>query len=171
MEVMEGLVLNKEFGLEFLIQLVLFLSSFAVMKFLVFNPLMELIHIREHKTHGLKHEAEEAKQKTAKLKADYEEFIKAEHKKTALWLDEEKKKVSQEETKIVQTARDESAQKLDELRKQIEKEASKARTDLSPMISDFASRIASKLVGKTVNISGADAGLKKNLNSRPVVQG
>jgi len=39
------------------------------------------------------------------------------------------------------------------------------------MISDFASRIASKLVGKTVNISGADAGLKKNLNSRPVVQG
>ena len=77
MEVMEGLVLNKEFGLEFLIQLVLFLSSFAVMKFLVFNPLMELIHIREHKTHGLKHEAEEAKQKTAKLKADYEELFQA----------------------------------------------------------------------------------------------
>lgn len=171
MEVMEGLVLNKQFGIEFVIQLAIFLSSFAVMKFLVFNPLMELIHIREHKTHGLKHEADEAGKKVLKLKLDYEAFIKEEHKKTSLWLDEEKKKVAQEETKIVQTARDEAALKLEQLRKQIDTEAAKARNDLSPMIADFASRIASKLVGKTVNISGVDKGLKKNLNNRPMVQG
>ena len=171
MEVMEGLVLNKQFGIEFLIQLGLFLASFAVMKFFVFAPLMELIHIREHKTHGLKHEAEEAKQKAIQLKADYENLLKSEHKKTTTWLDEEKKKISQDEIKIVQAAQEQAAQKLEELRKQIDVEAGKARSELSPMISDFASRIASKLVGKTVNVSGVEKGLKKNLNNRPVVQG
>ena len=171
MEVMEGLVLNKEFAIEFAIQLVLFLSSFLVMKLLVFKPLLELFHIREEKTIGLKHEAEEAKQKATKIKTDYEAFIKAEHKKTSLWMDDEKKKVAEEESKIIQTARDEAGEKLDGLRTQIKSEVDKARGELTPLISDFASRIASKLVGKTVNISGADVGLKKNLNNRPVVQG
>ncbi len=171
MEVMEGLVLNRQFAIEFLIQLGLFLASFMVMKLLVFKPLMELIHIREHKTHGLKEEAEEAKKKAGQLKSDYENFIKTEHKKTALWLDEEKKKISEEETKLVQAARDQAAQKLEEIRKQIDTEVSQVRNELTPMISDFSSRIASKLVGKTVKISGVDVGVKKNLNNRPVVQG
>ncbi|MFM8316397.1 MAG: ATP synthase F0 subunit B [Deltaproteobacteria bacterium] len=171
MEVMEGLVLNQQFAIEFCIQLGLFLLCFVVLKQLVFKPLLELIHIREEKTHGLKHEAEEAKQKVAKLKTDYEAFIKAEHKKTTQWMDEEKKKIVDEENAIVQAARNEATERLDQLRVQINSEADKARGELSPLISDFASRIATKLVGKTVNISGADLGVKKNLNNRPVVQG
>jgi F-type H+-transporting ATPase subunit b len=171
MEVMEGLTLDKQFAIEFAIQLALFLSSFLIMKLLVFKPMLELIHIREHKTHGLKEEAEEAQQKVAKLKTDYETFIKAEHRKTALQMDEEKKKVAQEESKIVQAARDEAAHKLDGLRKQINVDAEKVRGELSPLVSDFASRIASKLVGKPVKISGDNVGLKKNLSDRPEVQG
>jgi len=171
MEVMEGLVLDKQFGIEFLIQLALFLGSFIVMKMLVFKPMLELIHIREHKTHGLKEEAEAAKQKTAKLKTDYDAFLKAEHRKTSQWLEEEKTKVTAEETKIVQAARDEAAGKLDTIRKQVSGDTEKARGELAPLISDFASRIATKLVGKPVKISGADKDLKKNLNNRPMVQG
>lgn len=172
MELMEGLVLDRQFGIEFLIQLALFLASFVAMKVLVFKPMLELIHVREHKTHGLKEEAEIAKQKSAKLKTDYDTFLKTEHKKTSQWLDEEKKKITAEESKIVQSARDEASQKLEGIRKQISGDTEKARGELAPLISDFASRIATKLVGKTVKISGADtAGLKKNLNNRPVVQG
>jgi F-type H+-transporting ATPase subunit b len=171
MEVMEGLILDKQFGIEFVIQLALFLSSFVVMKILVFKPLMELIHVREHKTHGLREEAEQAKHKVAKLKEDYGTFIKAEHKKNTIWLEQEKKKITDEEQAIVQGARDEATKKLDDLRKQIGTETTKARTELTPTISDFASRIASKLVGKPVNITGVDAGLKKNITERPVVQG
>ena len=171
MEVMEGLVLNQQFATEFAIQLGLFLFSFVTMKLLVFKPLLELIHIREEKTHGLKHEAEEAHKKTLKLKADYDSFIKSEHKKTTQWMDEEKKKVTAEETQIVQVARNEASEKLDHLRSQIKSEAEKVRGELAPHISEFASQIASKLVGKAVNISGENQGLKKNLNNHPVVQG
>ncbi len=171
MEVMEGLVLNQQFGIEFLIQLALFLSSLFVMKQLVFKPMLELIHIREHKTHGLKEEAEAAKQKVVKLKAEYDTFLKAEHRKTSSWLDEEKKKVLAEETKIIQAARDEASQTLNALRKQINGDTEKVRGELSHLISDFASRIASKLVGKTVKISSVETELKKNLSNRPVVQG
>jgi F-type H+-transporting ATPase subunit b len=171
MEVMEGLVLNQQFAIEFAIQLVLFLSSFFVMKLWVFKPLLELIHVREEKTHGLEKQAEEAQQKVAKLKTDYDAFIKAEHRKTSVWLDEEKKKVLNEENRIIQSARDQAGTTLDLLRKQIEQDSDKVRGDLSPLVSEFAEKIASKLVGKTVNISGVDAGLKKNLNNRPVVQG
>ncbi|NBX68067.1 MAG: hypothetical protein EBR01_03765 [Proteobacteria bacterium] len=171
MELMEGLVLDKQFGIEFLIQLALFLASFSVMKLFVFKPMLELIHIREHKTHGLKEEAETAKHKAAKLKTDYESLLKSEHKKTTEWLEAEKKKVTAEETKIIQAAHDEASQKLETIRKQITGDTEKARGELAPLISDFASRIATKLVGKPIKISGDDQGLKKNLNNRPVVQG
>lgn len=171
MEVMEGLVLDKQFGIEFVIQLALFLSSFAVMKILVFKPLIELFHIREHKTHGFKEEAEQTKHKVAKLKEDYGAFIKAEHKKNSTWLEEEKKKITDEEQKIVQSARDEASKRLEDLRRQIGTDTTKARTELTPMISDFASRIASKLIGKAVNITGDKVDLKKNKAERPVVQG
>ena len=115
--------------------------------------------------------AEKAKLKAEKLKADYENFIKAEHRTTSLWMDEERKKISEEEHRITQAARDDVGEKLNGLRKQINTDIEKARADLSPLISDFASRIASKLVGKTVSIAGIDSDLKKNLNNRPVVQG
>ena len=171
MQIMEGLVLNQQFAIEFSIQLALFLSSLFVMNLLVFKPLLELIHIREQKTHGLKDAAEKAKLKAEKLKADYENFIKAEHRTTSLWMDEERKKISEEEHRITQAARDDVGEKLNGLRKQINTDIEKARADLSPLISDFASRIASKLVGNTVSIAGIDSDLKKNLNNRPVVQG
>lgn len=171
MEVMEGLVLDKHFAIEFGIQLVIFLASFIVMKVLVFNPLMELIHVREEKTEGLQKETELAKQKMIQIKADYDSFIKEEYRKSKVWMDQEKKKLALEESKIVGAARDEAAQKLEELRKQIGEQTDKTRKELDPLISDFAGRIAGKLIGKPVSISGVDSAIKKNLTNQPVIQG
>ena len=159
------------FWTQFGVQLGLFLLSFIVLKTLVFEPFLKLIHLREEKSHGLKEEAEKNREKAQKLKVDYEAFMKAQHKKTTEWLDAERKKVTEQEHAIVLAARNEVGQQLQGVRKQINEDLAKVRTELSPLIADFASRIATKLVGKAINISG-DAGFaKKNLNNRPVVQG
>jgi F0F1-type ATP synthase membrane subunit b/b' len=139
------------------IQLALFLASFFVLKTLIFDPYLKLLHLRHSKTTGLKDAAEKAKHQALKYQADYEEYMKAERKKIAHMVDAERKTTADEERTIIETARTQVAQKLEGLRKDLHESTEKTRKELSPFANEFSSKIASKLVGYNVTVSGVSA--------------
>lgn len=135
-----------------LIQLGLFLASFLVLHFLVFKPYQALLHARHEKTIGLKEKAEEAQQKALQYKEEYEIFMRAERKKIAAFADEERRKISEEERLIIQTSRDQVAGELGSLRQRVNQEKDQARKELTPLIPEYSSLIASKLTGQKIKI-------------------
>jgi F-type H+-transporting ATPase subunit b len=145
------------------IELGLFLLSFVILKFLVFDPYVKLIHLRESKTSGLKHEAERARLEAEKYRADYDEFLKGERKKLNQMVDEERRKIADEGRGVIQASRGKAVEKLETLRKQVDSDSALVRKELAPMVTEFSSKIASKLVGFSVNISSSAQ--KKNMNS------
>ena len=151
------------------IQLGIFFACYFVLKFLVFKPYLALLNHRREKTIGLREKAVAASERTEKLRADYETFMRAERKKVAGWTDEERKKVSDEERRIVQEARDQVATDLAALRTRVATEVERARRELMPSVAEFSSQIASKLVGHKVRISPTTAEAGKSPSTEPTV--
>jgi len=135
------------------IQLVIFLLSYAVMRSFVFAPYLTLLHKRQEKTTGLKERAAKDRERAESLRAQYEGFIRDERKKLNAWVDDERKKIMEEEHKIVQHAREQAGDELKLVKQSLHDECEKARKDLLPLVSDFSSQIASKLLGHKVKIS------------------
>src|SRR5262245_7314670 len=104
------------------IQLGIFLASFVVLKFMVWDPYVKLIHLRHSKTEGLKEAAEKAKVDALTLKNEYEAFMKNERKRVSNWTEEERKKIQSQEKEIVSAARDEVARHLESVRAKINAE-------------------------------------------------
>jgi F0F1-type ATP synthase membrane subunit b/b' len=136
----------------FFIQLGIFIASYVVLQVLVFRPYLSLLRAREEMTTGLKERAIRNRELSDKLRLDYETFMRSERKKLLDWNDNEKRKVLDDEKKIIQAARDQVGSDLQNLREQIQLEAEKVRGDLLPLISDYSSSIASKLLGRTVRV-------------------
>ncbi len=136
------------------IQLGIFLACFVVLKFMVWDPYVKLIHLRHSKTAGLKEAAEKAKSESLRLKNDYEAYMKNERKRVNTWTEEERKKIQEQEKEIVSGARDEVAKHLEAVRMKIETDTAAARKELEPLVADFSSRIVSKLVGYNVTVGG-----------------
>ena len=145
------------------IQLVIFLASFVVLKFMVWDPYVKLIHLRHSKTAGLKEQAEKAKSEAAKMQSDYETLMKAERKRITQSAEEERKRIENDEKEIISGARDEVAKQLDTVRSKIKADTDAARKELEPLVNDFSSRIVSKLVGYSVTVpSGFSKGTNEN---------
>lgn len=139
------------------IQLGIFLASFVVLKFMVWDPYVKLIHLRHSKTAGLKEQAEKAKVDAAKLQNDYETLMKNERKRINTWVEEERKKIENQEKEVISSARDEVAKHLESVRNKIKSDSDSAKKELEPLINDFSSRIVSKLVGYNVTVPSAFA--------------
>lgn len=137
----------------FFIQLGLFFLTYFVLQKFVFGPYLHLLDVRKAKTSDLKEKALQDKEVAQNLKADYEVKMKAERQKLNAWMDEERKKISEEERKISQEARIKVGKEFSELKVKMDNEETEIRKTLSPMVADFSSQIASKLMGKKVQVS------------------
>lgn len=137
------------------IQLGLFFASYFVLNLLVFKPYVALIERRREKSSGLKEKAAEDREKAEKFKVDYEALMKDERRKVNAWLDDEKKKVSDEERNIIQTTRDTIAKELALSEENLRKDVEKARGELLPLMNEFSSQIATKVLGRNVKVSAA----------------
>lgn len=151
------------------IQLGIFFASYFVMRALVFKPYLALLAERRAKTVGLKEKALHAREKAAKLQTDYEAHMKQERKKVAAWTDEERKKIADEERAIVEAARGEVAESLATSRAKILADTEQARRDLMPLVNEYSSQIASKLLGRKVNVVAAATSKGQRENSEQVV--
>lgn len=135
------------------IQLALFLASYAVLKYLVFNPMMQLIELRRARTTGLVDTSHAQKVRAQELHAQYQAFMQSERKKVATWLEAERKKVEDEARHTIQTARDAAAKDLQAQRAEIKSHVAAAHEKLMPLVAEFSGQIASKLLGRPVTVS------------------
>ena len=135
------------------IQLAIFLASFLVLRALVFKPYLQLLALRRERTIGLQEKAAKDMERAVKLEADYENFMRAERKRIAQWSDDERRKIAEDERRIVQSAREAAADELLAVRKKIATDAEQARRELTPLVNEYSSQIASKLLGRKVSVS------------------
>jgi F0F1-type ATP synthase membrane subunit b/b' len=139
------------------VQLGLFFVCYFILKTLVFGPYLRLIELRREKTSGLKEKAAGDAVRAEKLKTEYDAFMKIERRKLSGWLDTERKKVSDETRHIIQEAREGVSTELKAVRAQIQKEADEARKQLAPLVGEYSSLIATKLVGRKIKVSAQAA--------------
>ena len=136
-----------------IIQAGIFLLSYGVLRKLVFGPYGQLLKERERKTTLLKQVAQRQMHEAVKTQERYEEFIKAERRKIQRWVEEERKQVSEEEKRIVQSAREGANAKLAALRVRLAQEVVETRKALLPKTAEFASQLASAILGRNVTVS------------------
>ena len=136
----------------FFIQIGIFLACYAVLNVFVFKPYLALLRAREAKTVGLREEAAKNVEKAESLKSQYDTFMKAERKKLASWTDEQRRHIGDEERKLLQRAREEVGAELQSLRSKLKTESERAREALVPLIPEYSSSIATKLVGYQVKV-------------------
>jgi len=145
------------------IELGIFFASYGVLNKILFKPYLELVHARNAKSTELKDKSAQQKVQAEKLKTEYEAFMKTQRKDVAHWLEEEKKKVADEERTIIEEARNKVAKELAASRKAAEEQLDIAKKELLPLIGDYSSKIVAKLTGKKVTISSAGVVAKKEI--------
>lgn len=148
------------------IELGVFFASYAVLNKVLYKPYLELVHARNAKSTELKAQSAIQKEQAVKLQADYDEFMKTQRKDVAHWLDEEKKKVAEEERKIIETARNQVAESMAKTKKATDEQIDIARKELLPLVGEYSSKIVAKLTGKKVSISSAGTSTKKEVEER-----
>lgn len=151
------------------IQLGLFFVCYFMLNKFIFAPYLSLLEARRMKTSGLKEKAATERERAEKLKEQYETFMRAERKKVGTWVDEERKKISEQERLALTDARNQAAAELKKKREQISHETDKIRKDLAPLVNEYSSLIASKLAGRKVSVSGAGLGSKKSATAETTV--
>ena len=138
-----------------LIQMGLFLIAYALMNILVFKPYLRLLAKRRALTSDLLKQSEKSRLRVAELNITVDTTLREERKRINAWLDEEKKKVSEEERIILSKARHEAAVEMEAARHKINEEVVEAKQKLAPMVQDYASQIATRLLGRKVVVSAA----------------
>lgn len=151
-----------------LYQLGLFLVSFFVLRFFVYRPYLELLSKREAQTSGLQEKSAGAIDKAAQLEQKYESFMREERQKIQAWADEKRRAAGNEEQAIIQTARNKATEELQVARGKIKADAERVHADLTPMVAQYSSELASKLIGREVKVTSAPHGDKgkPNLETR-----
>ncbi len=140
-----------------LIQAGIFLASYAVLRGLVFGPYTQLLRAREERSSLLKEKAARQQDEALKIRESYETFIKTERRNTQNWIDEERKQISDVEKRSVQLARESANEKLKQMRSRLAQELSAVRKGLAPRVSEYASQLASTILGKKVVVAAQDS--------------
>jgi F0F1-type ATP synthase membrane subunit b/b' len=154
-----------------LIQLAIFFACYWVLRILVFKPYLELLKLRKAKTVGLKENAVAAQARADKLHQEYEAFMTQERKKAAVWTEEARVQVTEEERRIVQEARNRAAQEIDSLNASIERQVALARVELLPQVGEYSSHIATKLVGRKMDATHFSREFIKNAQAETDLTG
>jgi F0F1-type ATP synthase membrane subunit b/b' len=133
-------------------QFIIFILIFVWLKYVFFNPFFKIIEERQHKTQGLKKEAEELQ-----IEADRKEA------ELALKMSDAKKQISADREKVLSKARAEAAvvindarkdakSLIEESRKAAQKDSEQALKDLSGSVKAVAGMLVEKLTKERVKL-------------------
>lgn len=152
-------------------QLALFLLSIAILHFLVFKPYGKLLHLREEKTIGLKEKAHADRVQAEKYKVQYEEYMKTDRKKIQAWTDAQKSTILDEERDVIASARNQAATVIQTAKQASQKEYEKAKQALVSNVTEFASQIVTKILGRktVINVTSGSPNKKRPETEQPVM--
>ena len=134
----------------FLIQIVLFLLLWAILKRWLFDPTLRVLEARRERTSGQLAEAERIREETAKMRLDYEAALQA----ARVGAREESARIREEteaeEAKILGFARAEAAGIVREVRSRVAVEVEAARATMARDAAELSVEAAEKILGRRV---------------------
>lgn len=146
---------------------VLLMVSVLVMctflSYLLFNPARDFLKKRQDKIKDDIDHAEEDKKAAAALKADYDGKIREIEKEAEAILSEARQKALQNETKIIEEAKEEAARIIERANRQIELDKKAAADDMKKEMIQVASLMAQKIVAQTVDAKIQDSLVEETL--------
>lgn len=139
------------------IQLAIFMATYFVLRVLVFKPYLALLAERREKTLGMKEKAQSDQASADQYKQEYEEFLRVEKKKISDWADGERRKVAEEEKTIIDAARAAATKQQQAVYATLQVETENARQELKAKVPEYASELASKILGRKVQVQAGAA--------------
>ena len=133
----------------FLIQIVSFLILWAVLKRLLFDPMLHVLEERERRTDGNLKAAEELREQAAALRSQHDTSIHAVRRSVSEKTEESRKAALAEERQIIAAARDAAAATLNSTRAEIAAQIENARQRLTGQAADLAQQLTEKVLGRT----------------------
>ncbi|MCR4796973.1 MAG: F0F1 ATP synthase subunit B [Lachnospiraceae bacterium] len=130
---------------------------FLLLSYLLFNPVRKFMQDRTDKIAGELKDAENDKEEAAKLRAQYEEKLKAIDKEADEILAEARKKALQNETKIVNEAKEEAARIIANAHEQVVLEQKKVQDEMKQQMITVAALMAQKVVSRNIDTTLQDS--------------
>lgn len=139
------------------------LVMFTFLSYLLFNPARDFLKKRQERVKQDIDQAAADKEEARKLREDYESRIQNIQAEADEILNAARKKTLENETRIVDEAKEEAARILSRARNQAELEKKAAAEDMKKEMIVVASAMAGKLVGNAVTAEVSDALLEDTL--------
>jgi F-type H+-transporting ATPase subunit b len=136
--------------LSFLAQFALFTLFVALLKPLLFDPLLRVFEERERRTVGAKKEARAMDAEAGELLTRYEAELQRVRSEAGVERERLRSDAARLEAKIMSEAREESARILETGKERVAREVTELRRELEAMQPELAGQIASKLLEREV---------------------
>lgn len=146
----EGAV-NVDLDASFLVQVVLFLILLAVLKPLLFDPMMKLFEEREKRIEGTRREASKEDERSAKALAKYEGILSKAREAGNAEAGTLRADAAKKEAEIMARVRASTAQTLEQGRAAIAAEAKLAREKLNADVAVLGREMAARVLGREVS--------------------
>ena len=127
-------------------QAVLFVLLYAVLKPLVFDPLLANLQARHDRTRGALEEAAKLREQVTGLRADYAAQIAELGRQAALAKEEIRRQAEASEREILDAARSEAASLLTAVRARIAEEVRATRAALESEVVELSERVLDRLL-------------------------
>lgn len=134
----------------FVIQIVLFVGLWVILKHWLFDPVMRVLELRRDQTSGRLAEAQRLNDEATQMQEEYarrleEARVAAREEVAALRAEAER-----EEARILEAARAESARVIDQTRDAVGKELEAARANIVRYAAELSVEAAEKILGRRV---------------------
>ena len=128
------------------------LILFAILTYLLFDPVRKVLNDRRERIAAELQDAASKEEKANAMKAEYEFKLKDINKEADRILEDARKKAKIKEEEILSNAREEAERITDRANKQIEMEKKKAMDDMKQEMVGLAAIIAQKAITSSMNV-------------------
>lgn len=132
----------------FAIQIASFLVLWAVLKRLLFEPMLDVLDQRDERTRGSLAAASHMHADVEAMRGEYDARVAAAREKSSAELEDSRKLTAAEERTILGAARDQAAGRMASARADISREIEAARKVLAGESMTLAGRLIEKVVGR-----------------------
>jgi F-type H+-transporting ATPase subunit b len=148
---MSGSPIDLDFNHVVVFQVVIFVFLIAVLKPLLFDPMLKVFGLREERTEGARTQARELEEEAGELLTRYEAELSRVSQAAAAERDRVRAEAAKLEAQILSEARGAAGKIVEEGRKRIETEVNGIRFDLGKQSERLAGDIATRVLGREAN--------------------
>jgi F-type H+-transporting ATPase subunit b len=142
---------NLDFDATLLVQVVFIIVLWAVLKPMLFDPLLKLFEEREKRIEGAIKKARRIDEQSAEAKAQYDDAMTKARAEGSAERETVRGEGLRKESEILAGVRAEVQKGLDTARQQTQKEVDATRSELAPHTTTLARHVAGRVLGREVS--------------------